>query len=290
MRRNRVRTGHIYTRGAMNLNDRVRLYCQRSFVPGTANLTEALEETHERFRNEFRQGYPRWVDRPLRIKFGDHWTPYEYPTLTKSRVIGDPNGILLPLSRERHWGWRPEVIASIDTKWSNKQPTMVWRGITSGAEGVESQRAILVKRWIDHSPQMDIAFSHTTPELNEVLGPWVRGKLSIKEQLRHAFILAIEGNDVATNLKWILLSRSVPIMPHPRFETWLLESQLKPWIHYVPVRDDFEDLAEVLAWCQANMSMCKQIGEAGRSYIVQFMNLPCERRVAEQVLCCYERK
>ena len=40
-------------------------------------------------------------------------------------------------------------------------------------------------------------------------------KVSIDYHLKHKFILCIEGNDVASNLKWVMSSNSVAVMPKP---------------------------------------------------------------------------
>lgn len=108
------------------------------------------------------------------------------------------------------------------------------------------------------------------------------------EQLKYAFIISVEGNDVATNLKWLLASNSTPIMPKPRYETWLLESQLKPMVHYVPVKPDFSDLDKVLAWCRSNVDKCRKIAVAGQRYIAQFFaDQAAERLLARRVLNRY---
>ena len=68
--------------------------------------------------------------------------------------------------------------------------------------------------------------------------------MSITEQCRYKYIMSIEGNDVATNLKWIFRSNSVCFMRKPRFETWFMEGRLQPNVHYIELKDDFSDVAE----------------------------------------------
>ena len=53
--------------------------------------------------------------------------------------------------------------------------------------------------------------------------PWQKKFLSVKKQLQYKFIFCPEGNDVATNLKWVLSSNSSGMMPKPKFETWFME-------------------------------------------------------------------
>src|SRR5690606_29582030 len=75
---------------------------------------------------------------------------------------------------------------------------------------------------------------------------WLTEKLSIDAHLDYKFILALEGNDVATNLKWVMSSNSLAVMPIPKFETWFMESTLIPDFHYVCIKDDYSDLEEKL--------------------------------------------
>ena len=57
----------------------------------------------------------------------------------------------------------------------------------------------------------------------------------------------LEGNDVATQLKFALRSNSVVVMPPPKWENFLLHGLLKPWVHFVPVGAPAE-VPAVLAW------------------------------------------
>ena len=49
--------------------------------------------------------------------------------------------------------------------------------------------------------------------------------------MQHKYLLALESNDVATQLKWLLLSGSVVVMPTPTTESWLMEGRLQPFVH-----------------------------------------------------------
>ncbi|TIP49593.1 MAG: lipopolysaccharide biosynthesis protein, partial [Mesorhizobium sp.] len=65
--------------------------------------------------------------------------------------------------------------------------------------------------------------------------------LNIEQQRRYRYIVSLEGNDVATNLKWIMSSNSLCLMPEPTYETWFAEAKVEPNIHYVPLQRDFSD-------------------------------------------------
>jgi hypothetical protein len=84
------------------------------------------------------------------------------------------------------------------------------------------------------------------------------------------YILSIEGNDVATNLKWIMASESLCVMPRPRYETWFMEGQLVPGVHYAEVRSDFADLEETIAHYERNEDEARAIIENANRHVAQF--------------------
>jgi len=46
--------------------------------------------------------------------------------------------------------------------------------------------------------------------------------------VKYKYILSIEGNDVASGLKWQLYSNSVVFMRKPKIVSWAMEDKLIP--------------------------------------------------------------
>jgi len=63
-----------------------------------------------------------------------------------------------------------------------------------------------------------------------------------------------------------------------------MEDQLEPWVHYIPLAQDFSDLEEKTRWCLVNLDKCEAIGIAGRCFIRQFMDEKVEDAVQIAVL------
>lgn len=254
--------------------DRLKFYCavsRKSNQP--CNLKQHPSDC-KKYYNEFVRRYPDFVDKPLTVQFGDNIAKLDVPTIVKSRRVGDENGVLLPLNRQRHWGITPNEVSNIDIEWGLKRQAVVWRGATTGKpiDGPFSShpRTLLVKRWARHAdPNINVGYSKVVQNKDQLL-PLVKNVMDIEDQLKYAYIVSVEGNDVATNLKWILASNSVPIMPKPRYETWLMESRLQPYVHYVPVNWDFSNLADVLKWCKLHQAKCQTIAKNGQIYISPF--------------------
>jgi len=49
--------------------------------------------------------------------------------------------------------------------------------------------------------------------------------------LKYKVVIVLEGNNVASGLKWALASNSVLVMPPPTIASWAMEELLEPWVH-----------------------------------------------------------
>jgi glycosyl transferase family 90 len=114
--------------------------------------------------------------------------------------------------------------------------------------------------------------------------------MTIKEQLQHKFILAIEGNDVATSTKWIMSSNSLLFMRKPRVETWFMEGRLIPDYHYVMVADDYSDLESLVEYYIDHLEEAERIIKNCSQYVEQFNTPLVEDWLSLKVLEQYFEK
>ena len=105
--------------------------------------------------------------------------------------------------------------------------------------------------------------------------------------LQYKFIISIEGNDVATNLKWLLLSNSVALMPLPTKVSWIMEDMLIPFVHFVPIEVDYSDLESKFEWCLNNLEKCEEISKNATKYMEQFLDDENEKYIATEVIKKY---
>lgn len=111
--------------------------------------------------------------------------------------------------------------------------------------------------------------------------------LSISQHLRYRYIVSLEGNDVATNLKWIMNSNSLCLMPPPTYETWFGESQLEASVHYAPLDPDFSDLREKIDYFEQHPAAAERIIAAANAYCRKFSNERDEQAISLLVLYKY---
>ncbi len=196
------------------------------------------------------------------VQFGDvNWEPLK-PTLVKSRPVGGApsRAVLLKLNSRRHFSFPSDPWPA-----DSKSDTLVWRGrVKSG-----SIREKVMRQWFDE-PGMDLGQTGRLDSQLPVV--WQRGWLTVEQQLRHRFVLSVQGNDVATNLKWILASRSVAVMSEPSVETWLMEGRLVADKHYIRVGADYEDLAERLRFWRGRPEALNDMVRSANEWMSQFSN------------------
>jgi hypothetical protein len=103
------------------------------------------------------------------------------------------------------------------------------------------------------------------------------------EFMKYRFQIDIDGISNAWGLLLKLLMGSCVLKVASEWRQWYYD-KLRPWVHYVPVKNDLSDLAEQVSWCLEHDSDAEEIGSRGRelaSGIVLETELP---RAAEAVL------
>ena len=198
------------------------------------------------------------------------------PTIVKSRPIsGDnANSVLLKLNKIRHF-----IFVDDHTPFMEKKDMAVFRGKVNG----KAVRMLFMEKY-HGNPRFD-----TGAIDRDARADWKSEKMSISEHLKYRFILALEGNDVASNLKWIMSSNSLAMMPKPTYETWFMEGKLKGGYHYVEVKPDLSDLEEKMNYYSAHPSEAEAIIAHANEYVAQFRNKRREDIISLMVLEKYFR-
>jgi hypothetical protein len=235
--------------------------------------------------------------KPGKIKFlfipGDVNTPFLIPVLCKSRpVYKNGFNVLLPYNIPRHWDPIKDVKKYEINPFYKKKNICIWRGASTGKQ----KRLPLIYNYFNEIRQsnsifIDVGFTNFT---NDYIGikskRFLKNRMSMSELLDCKYLISVEGNDVATNLKWILASQSVCIKPPSLTSSWLMEDKLVQWVHYIPVNDDFSDLKIKLNWCNNNPKKCEIIIKAANDYIKRFDDIKNEQKIIFTILNEYNKK
>lgn len=192
-------------------------------------------------------------------------------TIVKSRPLNtdNRNSILLKLDKVRHFTFVDDRKA-----WREKCNKAIFRG------KVQSKACRL--RF------MELYYNHDLIDAGDVgrhaRKEWLRPRKTISEHLDYKFVVALEGNDVASNLKWIMSSNSLAIMPKPNCETWFMEGTLQGGVHYVEVKDDLSDLIEQMEYYINHPEEAEAIIKNAQAYVAQFRDEEREDLISYLVL------
>jgi len=204
---------------------------------------------------------------------GDVITVPESPAFVKSRPLNTEhkNSIILNLNKVRHFNFIQDDI-----------PYLAKKDILIGRLAVyQAHRKDFYEKH----------FNNPICDLGDVakgtISNWLKPKISITEHLKYKFILALEGNDVATNLKWIMSSNSIAVMPTPKYETWFMEGTLIPDHHYIHIKDDYSNLNEKLEFYIKNPNKATEIIQNAQNFVEQFKDKKKEHLISIAVMQKY---
>ena len=224
------------------------------------------------------------VDFPCLTNSADGYESDGLPVLTKARIIGkENNGILLKYEYNYHW----RILETLRDpyKWDEKENNIIWRGSSNTSHQKKYNRHLFVNKYYTkyNIGFYDVTRNPTIPiEQN-------KNNLTIKAQLKYKYLICLEGNDVATSLKWALFSNSVVLMAKPVIEGWLMEGLLEPYFHYVPLKDDFSDLDKIIEWCKNNDDKCQEISINSTKYMSQFLDYNNELKLHNAIVDWYKQ-
>lgn len=221
-----------------------------------------------------------YKDTKFLFYYGENGSTPKFPVIRKSRLSSDNTSVVFKMGNLRLFS--PCLrIKKKDIEWDRKIDDVVWRGATTGGQ----QRVDFVKKYFN---EYDIGFA--TIKQKPYMKKYMKRPLSFKEQLKYKYLISLEGNDVASNLRWSLYSSSVVIMPKPKWHSWVMEAMLQPYVHYLPLNDNLDNLDELMEWCKSHDDECRRIAERSTFYMQQFFDYKNEALIKRELLKEYAKR
>lgn len=209
----------------------------------------------------------------------------EIPSIVKSRPISknNANAVIMKMDKVRHF-----VFLNDKIKWEEKKDMVIFRGAIGQKDGNEykKNRYFFMSKYLNHT-MCDIG---EIAEKSFINADWVKPKISLYQHLNYKFIMSLEGNDVASNLKWVMSSNSIAVMPKPKYETWFMEGKLIPSYHYIEIKEDFSDLEEKLLFYISHPYEAKSIISHAHEFVNMFRDKEREDILSLLVLNKYFEK
>lgn len=258
--------------------------------------------------------YSIWSTLPSKYhKYRLVWYPHDRverfscPVLVKSRECplssSSPTSvspmwgsILMKWNQSRHFLDMETWFQKDPFSWKEKKPIVFWRGAPTGygfGNNIPyrpSSREQLIRQWaLSNDPSIDVGLTMTKKqrELYHSFEIYEKPHLSKQDMMQYKYLLSVEGNDVATNLKWMMGTNSLILMPKPMIQSWFLEDRLEPWVHYLPVQDDFSDLKDKLQWAESHQDECQEMIQQSHEYCRPFLEKEQEAEMQRRLLKWY---
>lgn len=118
---------------------------------------------------------------------------------------------------------------------------------------------------------------------------YIKPTMTKNKLLRNKYILCLEGFDCASSLCWVLASNSLAIVPPFHYENIIINSQyLKPYVHFLPIKEDYSNLQEIMHWATNNDLKCQEIVKNANNYMKHFLDensmLFVQKKIIRQLL------
>ncbi len=132
--------------------------------------------------------------------------------------------------------------------WEKKVNCAIWRGGSSG-----TLRTKLVEISMKHPRAVDARLNRLVQVGGEQKREWIRkgyfgSSLLLQDHLKYKYQILADGNTCAySKAFWGWFCNSVVFKQESKNIQWYYGS-LKPFVHYIPVAEDFSDLVDKIQW------------------------------------------
>jgi hypothetical protein len=189
--------------------------------------------------------------------------------------------------------WHLNIMETIksknDTDFYSKKDMIIFRDTTDGniefpkREYNTTIRFQIISNNFNKYNIIDIGFSKLTIHSRDDDSKFLKENLSLNEIFSYKFVLCIGGNDISPMFPQVLaLSNCCPFHTYPfDFEDYYL-NDLKPYVHFIPIKIDGSDLKRQYDWCMDNLEKCKNISENGSKYMEKYANSEIYNKIIER--------
>ncbi|MBN2478894.1 MAG: hypothetical protein JXA94_01570, partial [Parachlamydiales bacterium] len=185
------------------------------------------------------------------------------PVLSRAKMKNANFVILIPDYHCLSYHWKNDISKILDlnskNKWEEKNEIAFWRGANR-----RKSRYLLSMISQNNSGLLDAGIC-SDKEKNLEIGKDIDCKnltkefASVKDHFKYKYLPTIDGFMCTySGYQWRLLSNSVAFKQESDEVQWFY-SALKPYEHYVPIKDDMSDVIDQINWAIKNDDKCKKI-------------------------------
>ncbi len=210
------------------------------------------------------------------------------PMFVMSRSVNSRNCILIPdyeAVNERYQVLNKKDITRYVCPWAFKKNKLIWRGsidqdaldystnIMTASNTHLFSRVKLCELSLEFPDVLDAKFTlfknedRSVPYLKNFRGDWI----DYEEIFSYKYQMQIHGNVSAFSCSgWRFFSNSLVFIPESRWIQWY-SGNLIPYVHYIPVKSNLDDLIEKLLWAQKYDEQARQIATNAREFALEHL-------------------
>lgn len=162
-------------------------------------------------------------------------------------------------------------------QWKNKLDVVYWRGSTTGQgynikDYLSQPRVKLVDMSTHHPLLIDakfVAIVGLDGELHEIIEKkfGIVSRVDPTEQLKYKYLINMDGHTCTyPGFLWRLVSNSVVFKQETNNFQWFYPL-LKPWVHYVPIKEDLSDLVEKIEYAKLHDKEMEEMSLHTQEYV-----------------------
>jgi len=178
-------------------------------------------------------------------------------------------------------------LTQYEPQWGKKHPRLIWRGSTAQAslekgwlirpDNIDQfSRVILCKLSELYPKLIDAKFTFFAqgaehiPYLQRFRSP----NISYEQLMRYKYQIFIDGNVSPYSASgWKFFSNSLIFKPDSCWFQWYYKA-LKPYEHYIPVKENLEDLIDKVRWATTHDAEARVIAKNSREFALSHITLP----------------
>jgi len=159
----------------------------------------------------------------------------------------------------------------------NPSPRIGWRGSCQSLSAIKEQTAQNpnFELW-NGAPRLGLReLSREHPDIIDAKCPNQEGSqhrlTPIELRDNYKYLLEAGGGGCSCRVKWLLCLKRLCFI---REKAWsaFYEINLKPYVHYIPIKEDFSDLIEKYHWAEDNPEKCEEIIDNCSTFVERFLS------------------
>lgn len=183
---------------------------------------------------------------------------------------------------EKYQVLRGDDITKKVVAWEQKKSQLVWRGSTAQLWTKLTEKhlslltrlklcelSVLYPDLIDAKYTIFAQGGENIPYLRLFQGE----RYTFEQQMKYKYHILIDGNTCAYSTSgWKHFSNSLIFKPDSRWVQWYYAA-MEPYVHYIPVNKNLDDLVESLQWALQHDEQAKAIAQNCRDFALTHMTL-----------------